>query len=169
MAATVEPIFLWLAFPWLAGLAAAAAAGALVLHCARWGRTVWASALLLLAIACLGAARLLAETRLLPPRHIARSGLYGEEITLWGRVADEPAERSAGERRFVLELSAGSRGGQHQPLTGRILVTVRDVSAPLHFGDRLRLRARVRRPDPARNPGAFDYRAFLAWIIHEWA
>ena len=30
------------------------------------------------------------------------------------------------------------------------------------YGDRVSLKGRLRRPHPARNPGAFDYRAFLA-------
>ncbi len=45
---------------------------------------------------------------------------------------------------------------------GNVLITVRKVQRKWHYGDRVRLRVRVRPPRPARNPGEFDYRAYLA-------
>ena len=44
------------------------------------------------------------------------------------------------------------------PATG----AVEEVVLRADYGDRVSLKGRLQRPHPARNPGAFDYRSFLA-------
>ncbi len=48
------------------------------------------------------------------------------------------------------------------PVVGNILLTVRDRKGDLRYGDRVRFISRLYLPRPATNPGAFDYRKFLA-------
>lgn len=50
-------------------------------------------------------------------------------------------------------------GGEDLPLTVRL--TWRAPDRPLFEGDRIRLRARLRAPSGASNPGGFDYAAYL--------
>ena len=47
-------------------------------------------------------------------------------------------------------------------VSGRVLVSARDIRVPAGHGDRISLRGRLQQPRPARNPGGFDYRGFLA-------
>ena len=147
---------------WALGVAVGACAGAAVLHRGRWGGDAWPGGLLLVAIAGLGATRLQVDTHLFPIDHVRRSTLYGQQVVLCGRVAEEPEQRGEGERRFTLTLAAACTEAGQRRLSGRILVTLRDVAVPVRYGDRVCLRARLRRPSQARNPGGFDYRAFLA-------
>ncbi len=48
------------------------------------------------------------------------------------------------------------------PVTGNILVTVRERHTGLRYGDRVRFISKIYVPRRATNPGAFDYRRFLA-------
>ena len=48
------------------------------------------------------------------------------------------------------------------PVAGNILLTVKDRENDLRYGDRVRFISRLYLPRPATNPGAFDYRRFLA-------
>jgi len=147
---------------WVLGVTVGAHAGAAVLYLRRWGGEAWPGVLLLVAVAGLGAARLQVDTRLFPIGHVRRSALYGEQVVLCGRVDGEPDRRGGGERRFDLALSAARTEVGERRLSGRILVTLREVATPIHHGDQVCLRARLRQPPQARNPGGFDYRAFLA-------
>jgi len=49
-----------------------------------------------------------------------------------------------------------------QETQGNILITVRRKKAEWHYGDRIRLRVKVRPPRNFGNPGGFDYEAYLA-------
>jgi competence protein ComEC len=65
--------------------------------------------------------------------------------------------------RFSVHLRTVSRNEQWVPATGTILVFVDDARgvAPLRYGDLIRFSAVLRVPAPMRNPGAFDWRAWL--------
>ena len=126
-----------------------------------------AVAISLLLAAAVGGVRYQAVTHLLPVDHVDRVGLFGAEVVIRGRVAEEP-ERREGKNRFALSLEtqgvAGGIGdGEEQVVSGKVLVTlVHGLAAELGYGARLPLRGRLLRPQPARNPSAFDYRQFLA-------
>jgi len=75
----------------------------------------------------------------------------GEELVLAGCVADLPQIR-AGRHQFVLELEPGAR----------VRVTLLEPRPNLGYGQRLELHAALRHPSSFHNPGAFDYRAYLA-------
>ena len=46
-------------------------------------------------------------------------------------------------------------------VNGRIQVTVKTLEFAADYADRIIVSGRLRQPEPARNPGAFDYRRFL--------
>ncbi|MCX5915483.1 MAG: ComEC/Rec2 family competence protein, partial [Deltaproteobacteria bacterium] len=72
----------------------------------------------------------------------------------------EPLEDKV--RIFVKAEKIHLEGG-HLAVTGNLLLTVKDKQGDLRYGDRVRFISRIYVPRPATNPGAFDYRRFLAF------
>ena len=152
------PLPLWLGAAALTG--ALALAGCLT---ARAPRLTSAGALVLAA--CAGGFRYHQDTRLWPPYHVAGCQSFGRQGVLVGRLAGE-AEESASEgqvrTRLVLEAESWfPHHGESGPLAGRVWVTLRGCRLPAGAGDRIWLHTRLRQPQPARNPGAFDFRRYL--------
>ncbi len=167
---------LWLALAFAAGILAAH-------HTPPWSLGLWGLALLvfgaillgrrlelpplslgilgLLLFALLGAQRYHSATALSPAHHIRHSNFLGQNLRLWGTIAANP-EHGADRTRFVLDLARVRSDSLEGPATGRVLVTVRNLPWPPDYGDSLVLQGRLMAPSPARNPGAFDYRRFLA-------
>jgi competence protein ComEC len=90
-------------------------------------------------------------------------------IVLEGRVLD--LERHAGDRlafvvgleRFWLPGGGEDRSGSGRGARARLTVPLPEAAPlPWNEGDRIRLPARLGRPRSFRNPGAFDYGAYLA-------
>jgi competence protein ComEC len=80
----------------------------------------------------------------------------GREVVILGGCVVEPPSISGGRERFLLELDAGARAQV-------TLYTKKDEVLPvLHYGQKLELDARVRKPRNFGNPGAFDYATYLA-------
>jgi competence protein ComEC len=79
----------------------------------------------------------------------------GERLVLEGCVVEPPAF-GADREQFVLELEPGARV--------RVNWYVRDGEQPprLHYGQRVEIEARLRRPRNYGNPGAFDFVGYLA-------
>ncbi|HUI08086.1 MAG TPA: DNA internalization-related competence protein ComEC/Rec2 [Verrucomicrobiae bacterium] len=104
-------------------------------------------------------------TRLLGPRD-QNAILRGVIVTDTG-YREEAANDGGAERlRFELELSALQQDGQWRPTSGRIFVFATGSQStpvePLRYGDCVTLAAVLRVPLPVANPGAFDWRAWLA-------
>jgi competence protein ComEC len=99
----------------------------------------------------------------------------GEECLIEGVVLDEPEARTTEGLfgapasclyRFHLRVTGVSveddTAGTVRPAGGRVVVTAtRAGELGIGYGDRVRFRGRVGVPDPARNPGGFDYREYL--------
>ena len=117
--------------------------------------------LLLFLVFVLGAVRYQTATLLLPENHVLHAGLFDKKCVVRGTVVEEP-QRGQGQVRFVLALEEVETDSALYRVSGQILVRAKKVPLPADYGDRLALRGRLRRPQPARNPGGFDYRAFLA-------
>ncbi len=112
-----------------------------------------------LILAC-GALRYESDTSLLPARHISRTGLFGTKALITGTILEEP-QRSSDRTRVLVALEEVENDSARFWVSGRILVTVNDLEIAADYADRIVVSGRLRRPEPARNPGAFDYRRFL--------
>ena len=91
-------------------------------------------------------------------------------VTLSGEVEDAP-EQSETATRFTLDVDSIHTARVARAADGRVRVTIRPspwdhVSAKrfptLFQGDRVRLQGSLRVPPGKRNPGGFDYAAYLA-------
>jgi competence protein ComEC len=134
-------------------------------------RTQFARAALFAAVLVLGMAGYRQATTISSPIHITRllelrdqsADLEGVIVTDTGE-RDTPAGDHDSERlRFSLKLRAVQQNGQWVPATGTVLVFVSDARevAPLRYGDLIRFSGVLRVPASVRNPGAFDWRAWL--------
>ena len=123
---------------------------------ARWtGWMVWA------VVVLLGALRYHIDTALSPLPHLVALEVFGQRGVVTGRIVQEP-ERNDERVHFTIELEQVVTDSAIYRLNGQVLVTVKDAYLPADYGDRVSLRGRLQRPRAVRNPGAFDYRAFLA-------
>lgn len=90
-----------------------------------------------------------------PPDSVSR--FTGRDpVTVQGTVCEHP-RRSPDRTDLVVCASRALRGGDWEPATGKLLLSLRDP-APRDFiyGDLLRFRARLRVPSSFHNPGGFD-------------
>lgn len=78
------------------------------------------------------------------------------------RVYDDPIERE-NSIRAVLQLEHQFGDGQSQPVTGKVMAYFpkSDTVFSLEYGDLIAIPAPIRDVSPPRNPGEFDYRAYL--------
>ncbi len=135
-------------------------------------RTPLARIALFAAAFVLGIAGYRQATTISSPIDIARRlEPRDQSVTLQGVIVtdtgerDTPASETDTERlRFSLELRAVQQNGQWIPATGTVLVFVSDAHAvaPLRYGDLIQFSGVLRVPTPVRNPGAFDWRGWLA-------
>ena len=120
----------------------------------------WTGWIVGVVVVLLGELRYQIDAALSPMPHMVGLGVFGQRGVVTGRIVEEP-ERGAERVRFVTALEKVAADSAIFHIAGRALVTMKGVSLPADYGDRVSLAGRLRRPHPARNPGAFDYRAFL--------
>ncbi len=122
---------------------------------------------ILILLSFMGAGMLrLTVQEFLAQNDVSRFADPDREVILSGTVQEAP--RPAREHwRFVLAAHALSRGDLPWiEVQGNVLVAGRKLR-DVEIGERILLRGRLRLPDDARNPGAFDYRLYLkALEIH---
>ncbi len=123
----------------------------------RWKRPSFLPGVLLIV---LGAMRYEGATEGLPEDHVARFAGRDVPVVLEGRVAEEPEWMEDG-LRLRLEAERVTVHDTVFSIRGAVLVRFRKFRPVVDYGDRLVARLHLRRPQPARNPGAFDYRAYL--------
>lgn len=145
--------FLWV------GLTVCFAAGSIVLMLRR-SEHLAGQVLFALMIFIAGAFWYEGTTSRFPGNHLSRFPDFGEKVTLTGRVADEP-DVFAEKVRLTLRAEEVAWNGKRAEVCGRVSVTAKEGADGIDFGDLVRVKGRLRRPEPARNPGAFDYRAYL--------
>jgi len=118
----------------------------------------WLLAIALLLVAC---SQYEIRTRLFPVHHIVHLGNITEPVVIQGRVVSEPVLKGE-NAALLLEAAALDCGTGLAKVCGKVWLRVRDFRGQLGYGDQVRLRGRLRPPEKARNPGEFDYQAYLA-------
>lgn len=83
---------------------------------------------------------------------------YGTEVTLFGNIVEEPYIKNG---NWVCVIETDSLNGKR--CKGKVITRwpIAENITPV-YGLRLYLSGRLMRPMEARNPGSFDYRAFLS-------
>ncbi len=166
--------------PFAAGLAAIfVAVGALALLAAPGARSGWiATGLLMAGLGLLRAESTSAPSRydlsrLAPPAIPPSSGSVRPlRITVIGRLLEDPRPYP-NRLAFPLEIEGATLGNRSLRVNGRVLVNLypprakedgrlATASVPLTYGERVSVTGRLKLPSPTRNPGEFDYQAYLA-------
>ncbi len=93
-------------------------------------------------------------------RHTVLAGLDEGEQLLEG-VAAERARSSGGRTKLLMRADTRLRDGVHEPVQLGVRLSCRGEAAVL-AGDRIRVRAKLFRPAPPANPGAYAWYARLA-------
>lgn len=92
--------------------------------------------------------------------HELDPALEGADLVVEGRIASlpEPRERAV---RFRFDIEAARHGGEPVASPSRVRLSWYGQAPPLTVGERWRLVVRLKRPSGYRNPGGFDYEAWL--------
>ncbi len=80
-------------------------------------------------------------------------------VLVYGTVVGHP-ETADNRAHVVVQLTRVERDDVAVASRARLRLTVMDAP-PLSYGDKIQVRTELRRPMPATNPGAFDYRSYL--------
>lgn len=112
------------------------------------------------------------EARMARADSFGRTTTGGERCVVEGVVLDDPERKESAAHpwrpsgwvyRFHLRVTGVETDSGREPSGGRVVVSAsRRGELGVAYGDRVRFSGVVRVPDAARNPGAFDYRAYLA-------
>ena len=122
-----------------------------------------------LVAGCAGGARFTVYQTPSPRSLAPAAGGSDTDMTVWGEVADAP-ERTDEVTRFVLVADSILGSGGAVAVDGRARVTLKPspwteqtgVFPDVHQGDRVRLRGALQSAPGLRNPGGFDYGAYLS-------
>jgi competence protein ComEC len=126
----------------------------------RGGRRTYAIALVAVGLALLGGWRIAIENVDRPSAALLELESSRAPIESFGRLSGVPYQKSSGWRaRFDLHAIRGPAGVV--PVRARLLLRSRQPLTGWRVGDYLRLDARFTRPFTRRNPGGFDYAAYL--------
>lgn len=134
----------------------------LLVFCYRRQKQHIQAILALLLFASLG---LVHAQRILPrdfPKDHVIDRAGGDVVDLEGVIVRSPEIRED-LTRITLEAIRLVDGRRSVPIRGLVLVTVGQGGERFCYGDQIRVRCRLRMPEPQGNPGAFSWKRFLAF------
>jgi competence protein ComEC len=118
------------------------------------------TALLYLAIFCIGGWAGLLNTHHLQPDHFA-----GKKLDVLKVILEEAPQVKGKQNKFKAKVIYGYKGNQTVSCQGRLLVNLtanNHMPMVLNYGDELLLPARYTDIEEPQNPAAFDYKSWLA-------
>ena len=110
----------------------------------------------------LGGLRYTQVSQLFPENHIIRHIQPDKAVILQGFLIKDPIEKPG---RYELTIGTESiiEDTMRISVTGKLRTTVYEgIPENLKYGDQIQITGRLIRPRRRRNPGGFDYRAYLA-------
>lgn len=119
----------------------------------------WLSLRLLNAVFCAGMLHL-AQAEKVSPFDIGHWAQTRREVVLLGEIVDAPTPRHEAWRAPLRVIALREGDSLVTKLRGRVLVTSRALRN-LQIADHVLLRGRLQLAEGERNPGAFDYHAYL--------
>lgn len=119
------------------------------------------SALILLTLALAGLLRQELTSDYFSPLHISRFAGLWHEVRVVGTAVRDPTVRS-GRREVVVETLSIGVGDASVRTSGSLLLRASGEWLDVAYGDVLAVEGILEAPSPARNPGGFDYRGYLA-------
>jgi len=97
-----------------------------------------------------------------PVDHIIHHTGYEQDVIVRGFLDKDPDIRSD-HIAYQIECRAVAAGDKILPVSGKIRLSVyRKAPDDLKYGDEVMVKGRLTKPRGSRNPGGFDYRAYLA-------
>ena len=117
--------------------------------------------IILLALFVAGVFRINLESENIPDNDVSHFNDIGEYVTVVGEIVREPDLRP---EQTYLTLRADTIAVEKTqiPVSGLILIRLKYSSSKFNYADYVQVRGYLSSPQPARNPGAFDYRKYLA-------
>jgi competence protein ComEC len=94
------------------------------------------------------------------PNHIENLARNGGRVELVGKIVEEPDIRSD-KTYLVVEADSLLKGRVWIPTFGRLRAGIKDGGSRYEHADIIKLNGYIYIPEGPRNPGAFDYRAYL--------
>ncbi len=85
----------------------------------------------------------------------------GEEEVLLSGMVGAPVQHAPGRMTMLVHVTSIGEGETKKKVQGLLRLTWREPDASVHRGNEITVRARVRAPFGTRNPGGFDYGAYL--------
>ncbi|MGB2698314.1 MAG: DNA internalization-related competence protein ComEC/Rec2 [Candidatus Zixiibacteriota bacterium] len=101
------------------------------------------------------------KTRDFTPDHITHFLDLNQKISLSGTVCRDPDIR-ADKTFLTIDAESILLDETFIEISGRFLVKVKSSTNRFNYGDHIRVRGYLRAPYSSRNPGAFDYKKYLA-------
>ena len=151
----------WSVLPWLIpALSLVLLLAAAFIGMRRWSALLFTAAVLL-AFFCAGWLRLALLLQLTPRNDVRRVADWPALVNLEGTISG-PVEWRGDRQIFCLEIDSLWSEEQGFAARGRTRVIYYDTLLTLRQGDRLVAKGMLRSPAGAGNPGAFDFRAWLA-------
>jgi competence protein ComEC len=90
----------------------------------------------------------------------ALTNYSGQRVVLIGRVVSEPDIRED-KVFYLLQVQELVKAGETHLIPGLVRLQLKDCDTVFAYGDNLSVSGMLIRPDPAGNPGMFDYRTYL--------
>lgn len=116
---------------------------------------------LVLALMSMGFLRYYQHTDLFPQNHITHHLNFPNPITLRGFLIKDPIEKP-GRVELILESELLTRQDTVFSTHGKVLISVyQGDPISLHYGEEIVITGLLQSPKGLRNPGGFDYRAYL--------
>lgn len=108
-----------------------------------------------------GVFRINLESANIPDNDISHFNDMGEYITVVGEIVREPDLRPE-QTYLTVRADTIAIDKTRIPVSGLVLIRLKYPAAHFNYADYVQVRGYLSAPQPARNPGAFDYRKYLA-------